>query len=271
MNLLCNQSNVYDNVMVCRELAQRKRYGDDLAENTVNLKFTGTTPTDTVYYNSTGTTPTDKAEAGAIIDGSRILMVSNNFDDLVAGPHSDDSVEADAIAIIDHANGDDMDVTGKAGATLYAAATDITTQKPAWIRGSIPNYRAESQYILSGVFGNYNNNLEKPLDTLLRVPARTVAYQNVDNAYNQNAQTPDCTGMISKGVHGISKENPICTEMVSYKKLIEKVEEEQEESDEQQAESETTSQERRRGLRRVRSVCTKQRPLVRIPVRRVCM
>eukprot|EP00802_Teleaulax_amphioxeia_P018051 Tamp_18229.p1 GENE.Tamp_18229~~Tamp_18229.p1 ORF type:complete len:226 (+),score=63.27 Tamp_18229:425-1102(+) len=167
----------------------------------------------------TGSVPTDEAEAAAIIDGSDYVGEMDHAFDDVTGPHSDDADEADAI--IDHANADNMDVTGKAGATLYAAATDPHAPLSAWLRGSIPNYRAESQYILSGVFGNYEKSLENmPTMAVVsgKLPARTVAYTIVDEAYKDKT-SPDCTGSVDKdGVHGVGKGTPPCTALLKFNK-----------------------------------------------------
>ena len=119
------------------------------------------------------------------------------------------------------ANADNMDVTGKAGATLYAAATDPHAPLSAWLRGSIPNYRAESQYILSGVFGNYEKSLENmPTMAVVsgKLPARTVAYTIIDEAYKDKT-SPDCTGSVDKdGVHGVGKGTPPCTALLKFNK-----------------------------------------------------
>ena len=114
-----------------------------------------------------------------------------------------------------------MDVTGKAGATLYAAATDPKAPLSAWLRGSIPNYRAESQYILSGVFGNYEKELENgPTMAVVsgKLPARTVAYTIVDEAYKDKT-SPDCTGSVdADGIHGVGRGTPPCTALLKFNK-----------------------------------------------------
>jgi hypothetical protein len=114
-----------------------------------------------------------------------------------------------------------MDVTGKAGATLYAAASDPTAPMSAWMRGSIPNYRAESKYILSGIFGNYEKELENKNTMSVvggKVPARTVAYTIIDEAY-KDTTSPDCTGSVdASGVHGVGKGTPPCTAMLKFNK-----------------------------------------------------
>jgi len=167
----------------------------------------------------TGSVPTDEAEADAIIDGKDYVKnMAVDFSDVI-GPHSDDAAEADKI--IDTANRDNPDITGKAGATLYAAATDPTAPASAWMRGSIPNYRAESQYILSGIFGNYEKSLEnKPTMSVVggKVSARTVAYTIIDEAYKDKT-SPDCTGSVdASGVHGVGKGTPPCTALLKFNK-----------------------------------------------------
>ena len=119
------------------------------------------------------------------------------------------------------ANAENMDVTGKAGATLYAAASDPTAPMSAWMKGSIPNYRAESQYILSGIFGNYEKELENKNTMSVvggKVPARQVAYTIIDDAY-KDTTSPDCTGSVdASGVHGVGKGTPPCTAMLKFNK-----------------------------------------------------
>jgi len=167
----------------------------------------------------TGSVPTDEAEASAIIDGADYIKNMGKPFWPVTGPHSDDAAEADMI--IDNANADNVDVTGKAGATLYAAASDPSAPAAAWMRGSIPNYRAESNYILSGVYGNYEKELEnQPTMAVVsgKLPPRTVAYAIIDEAYKDKT-SPDCTGSVdSDGVHGVGKGTPPCTAMLQFRK-----------------------------------------------------
>ena len=119
------------------------------------------------------------------------------------------------------ANRDNPDITGKAGATLYAAATDPTAPASAWMRGSIPNYRAESQYILSGIFGNYEKSLENKSTMSVvsgKLSPRTVAYTIIDEAYKDKT-SPDCTGSVdASGVHGVGKGTPPCTALLKFNK-----------------------------------------------------
>jgi len=191
----------------------------------------------------TGSVPTDEEEASAIIDGADYIKhMDEPFHDVVR-PHSNDGEEADLI--IDNANHDNMDVTGKAGADLYAVASDPHAPASAWMRGSIPNYRAESQYILSGIFGNYEKELEnKPTMAVVsgKLPARTVAYTIIDEAYKDKT-SPDCTGSVDKdGVHGVGKGTPPCTAMLQFRKpkvdVEAEVEKEEEEGDEEEKEAE---------------------------------
>eukprot|EP00960_Hanusia_phi_P068489 766858-Hanusia_phi.AAC.5 len=111
--------------------------------------------------SQTGSVPTDEQEAQAIMGANGPTMEQemteafNNVD----GSHSDDASVADAI--IDAANKDNIDVTGKVGATTYQAVLNgLDDKRAAWLRGSLPNYRAESKYITSGVTGNYEKELE---------------------------------------------------------------------------------------------------------------
>jgi len=199
----------------------------------------------------TGSVPTDEEEASAIIDGADYIKhMGEPYHDVVR-PHSNDGEEADLI--IDNANKDNMDVTGKAGATLYAVASDPHAPMSAWMRGSIPNYRAESQYILSGIFGNYEKELEnKPTMAVVsgKLPARTVAYTIVDEAYKDKT-SPDCTGSVDKdGIHGVGRGTPPCTAMLQFRKPkvdvdaeVEKEAEEGEEEVEEEAEAEAEGEE----------------------------
>ena len=83
------------------------------------------------------------------------------------------------------------------------------------------NAGAESQYILSGVFGNYEKELEnKPTMAVVsgKLPARTVAYTIIDEAYKDKT-SPDCTGSVdASGVHGVGKGTPPCTAMLQFRK-----------------------------------------------------
>lgn len=90
-----------------------------------------------------------------------------------------------------------------------------------WAGHSATNAGAESQYILSGIFGNYEKELEnKPTMAVVsgKLPARTVAYTIIDEAYKDKT-SPDCTGSVDKdGVHGVGKGTPPCTAMLQFRK-----------------------------------------------------
>jgi len=167
-----------------------------------------------------GSVPTAVGEADAIIDGSDYVKGMGDPYTSVTGPHSDDAAEADAI--INNANAEVNDVTGKAGATVYAAASDPDAPQSAWIRGSIPNYRAESKLITSGVAGNFEKQLENdPVMAVAggKVPARQVAYAIVDESYKDHSNVVDCTGVVDKdGKHGIGRGTPPCPPSVAFKK-----------------------------------------------------
>ena len=167
-----------------------------------------------------GSVPTDEVEADAIIGFmDHYVRTMGEPYESVTGSHSDHAAEADAI--IDHANEDNVDVTGKAGATIYQVASDPTAPSSAWLRGSIPNYRAESSYIVSGVDGNYEKELENgPTMSVVggKVPARQVAYTIIDEAY-KDVTSPDCTGVVDKdGVHGVGRGTPPCQGTLAFKK-----------------------------------------------------
>ena len=113
-----------------------------------------------------------------------------------------------------------MDITGKAGATLYKVASDPNQPASAWLRGSIPNYRAESAYITSGVDGNYEKELENALNGVVggKVPAREVADKIVDAAY-KDPTSPDCTGSVdADGVHGVGHGTSPCIATLKFRK-----------------------------------------------------
>merc|ERR1712205_88460 len=93
-------------------------------------------------------------------EGERDMARYNAID----GSHSGAVQVADKI--IDDVEDPSTDVTGKAGAMAYENLLDkVSDRDPndvrgAWLRGSMPNYRAESAYITSGVMGNYEKELE---------------------------------------------------------------------------------------------------------------
>ena len=167
-----------------------------------------------------GSMPTDEVEASAIVGDMDhyVRSMGDKFGD-VTSSHSDDQAEADRI--IDIANKEGVDTTGKSGATIYEAVSDASLPHTAFLRGSIPNYRAESAYIVSGVDGNYEKELENaPTMSVVggKVPAREVAYRIIDEAYKDKT-SPDCTGTVDKdGVHGVGKGTPPCSATVAFKK-----------------------------------------------------
>ena len=167
-----------------------------------------------------GSQPTDEVEAKAII-GDMNHYVRTMGDEFypVTGPHNDITKEADAI--IDASNRDNMDITGKAGAEIYEVASDPSAPGSAWLRGSIPNYNAESTYIISGVDGNYEKELENaPTMKVVggKVPAREVAAEIVDDAY-RDPTSPDCTGSVDgDGIHGVGHGTPPCSKMLKFRR-----------------------------------------------------
>jgi len=116
-----------------------------------------------------------------------------------------------ADAIIDNANIDNEDKTGKEGADAYTAAVQ-NLPDPQYLRGSLPTYRAEAKYILGGVVGNYEKSLENSaaagLSTNGRADPRSVANLIVNSAYTS---VRDCTGSTdSTGAHGPGIGMPPC-------------------------------------------------------------
>jgi len=174
----------------------------------------------------TGSIPTDEREAAAIMQGNgpegEADMAAYNAID---GSHSSAPDVADKI--INDVEESTTDVTGKAGALTYDNLLDANSgedpndSRGAWLRGSLPNYRAESNYIISGVDGNYEKELEDgPTMSVVggNVPLRTVAYKIIDAA-EADVTSPDCTGTVDEdGVHGVGKGTPPCTAMVSFVK-----------------------------------------------------
>jgi hypothetical protein len=130
----------------------------------------------------------------------------------VTGRHSDDIAEADAI--VNNAVAEINDVTGKAGATLYAAASDADAPQSAYIRGSVPNYRAESKLITSGTSGNFEKSLENdPVMTVAggKTPARQVGSKIIDEAVKDHSNNVDCTGTVdTDGKHGVGRGKCLC-------------------------------------------------------------
>jgi len=180
-----------------------------------------------------GTRPTQEEEAAAIMQGNGPEGEADMARYMaIDGHHANDARVADKI--IDDVEEATTDVTGKAGALTYenlldsTSDHDINDSRGAWLRGSLPNYRAESNYITSGVVGNYEKELENaPTMAVVNgsLPARTVAYKIIDAATSA-ATSPDCTGTVdASGVHGVGKGTPPCTAMVSFKKEHEDVDE----------------------------------------------
>jgi len=116
---------------------------------------------------------------------------------------------------------ENVDVNGKAGALIYNTVSDPKAPSSAWLRGSVPNYRAESAYITSGVVGNYEKNLENgPTMSVVgsKVPPRKVAYEIIDDAVKGDAHI-DCTGVVdANGVHGVGHGTPPCPGTFAFKK-----------------------------------------------------
>jgi len=185
----------------------------------------------------TGSIPTDEEEAAAIMQGNgpegEADMSRYN---LLDGSHSSAPDVADTI--INDVEESTTDVTGKAGALTYDNLLDANSDddpndtRGAWLRGSLPNYRAEANYIASGVHGNYEKELENgPTMAVVggSVPPRTVAYNIIDSA-EADVTSPDCTGTTDKdGQHGVGKGTPPCTAMVSFAKEPVEAEEDEEE------------------------------------------
>jgi hypothetical protein len=180
-----------------------------------------------------GTTPTQEEEAAAIMQGNGPEGEADMARYMaIDGSHASDARVADKI--IDDVEEATTDVTGKAGALTYENLLDSTSDhdvndsRGAWLRGSLPNYRAESNYITSGVVGNYEKELENaPTMAVVNgsLPARTVAYKIVEAAESA-ATSPDCTGTVdADGVHGVGHGTPPCTAMVSFHKEHEDVDE----------------------------------------------
>merc|ERR1711966_536434 len=151
----------------------------------------------------TGSVPTDEIEANAIMGANgpemeREMTIPFALD----GHHSSNTAVADAI--IDNANKDNIDITGEKGAITYDE-TVKNSEDASMLRGSLPTYRAETKYILSGVAGNYEKSLENgPTMAVVggHAPARDVANTIIDAAVG-DVDNPDCTGVVDgAGIHG---------------------------------------------------------------------
>ena len=116
---------------------------------------------------------------------------------------------------------ENVDVDGKTGAVIYKTVSDPKAPSSAWLRGSVPNYRAESAYITSGVDGNYEKDLENaPTMSVVggNVAPREVAYKIIDEAVKGPAHI-DCTGVVdANGVHGVGHGTPPCPGTFAFKK-----------------------------------------------------
>jgi hypothetical protein len=179
----------------------------------------GNLPTETAGH-LTGSVPTDEEEAAAIMGPNGPEMERNMgkaFADIDVH-HAKDTDVADAI--IDSANADNMDVTGEAGELTYNDAVK-NTEHAELLRGSLPTYRAESNYITSGIAGNYEKALEDaPTAEVMggKVKARIVAAKIIDAA-TAAAPGQDCTGVVSAdGQHGIGLGVPGCPDQIGFKK-----------------------------------------------------
>jgi len=149
------------------------------------------------------------------------------FDEDMGVPYTRDSIETSgsfdqekvADAIVDNANIDNEDTTGKDGADVYTNAVQ-TLQDPQLLRGSLPTYRAEAKYILGGVVNNYEKSLENSaaarLSTNGRADPRSVANLIVDSSYKS---LRDCTGITdTTGAHGAGKGMPPCPFSTTFAK-----------------------------------------------------
>jgi hypothetical protein len=173
-----------------------------------------------------GSVDTSESEAIAIMsgngpEGEADMARYNGID----GSHSSAPQVADQI--INDVEETTTDVTGKAGALTYANLLDANSSEDpndtrgAWLRGSLPNYRAEANYIESGVHGNFEKSLENgPTMSVVggATPPRDVAYRIIDAA-EEDVTSPDCTGSTdADGEHGVGKGTPPCTAMTSFAK-----------------------------------------------------
>jgi len=142
-------------------------------------------------YNAYNTPPTsDYADtADKIIDNVE-KDYNYGYNAYNTPPTSDYADTADKIIDNVEKSNDVTGVTGKAGARPYEnlldtnAAEDPNDTRGAWLRGSLANY-AESNYIISGVDGNYEKELENaPTMSVVsgKLPARTTAYTIIDEA-----------------------------------------------------------------------------------------
>jgi hypothetical protein len=163
-----------------------------------------------------GSVPTDEIEAQAIMgDNGPEMERQMTIPFAIDGHHSSYTEVADAI--IDNANKDNIDVTGAKGALTYQQAVSHSSDA-SMLKGSLPTYRAETSYILSGISGNYEKSLENgPTMSVVggHVPARDVANTIVDAAVG-DIDSPDCTGVVDgAGIHGPGHGKPSCKEPIT--------------------------------------------------------
>uniref|UniRef100_A0A7S0VV21 Uncharacterized protein n=1 Tax=Hemiselmis tepida TaxID=464990 RepID=A0A7S0VV21_9CRYP len=153
-----------------------------------------------------GSVPTDAVEASIIMGDSPNIEknMGKQFPDEKGGleerGHTDPAPVADAI--IDFANDENEDVTGKRGEEYYNSVV-LNSKHPERLKGSLPTYRAESKFITSGIVGNYEKAMENdPVVTVAIDPhanPRVVAAGIVDGAV---ANALDCTGGVGPdGLH----------------------------------------------------------------------
>jgi len=169
-----------------------------------------------------GSVSTADAEATAIMETNGL-----HYDEDMGVPYTRGGVETGgsfdqtqvADAIIDNANLDNEDKTGKMKADLYTQTVN-DLKDPQLLRGSLPTYRAESTYILGGIKGNYEKSLENSaaagLSTNGRADPRSVANLIINSAYKS---VRDCTGSTdASGAHGPGIGMPPCPFSTSFKK-----------------------------------------------------
>jgi len=164
-----------------------------------------------------GTVATQEAEASEIIPASNLEYDEHMGLPWETGLERRGVTDPRAVAdsIIDYADEGGDDVTGATSSKLRkyeTAELDHTLERPDEIVGSVPTYRAESDYITSGVVGNYEKSLENgPVAAMGingKAPARAVANTIIDEAVKA---TKDCTGVVDpNGMHGIGRGSPPC-------------------------------------------------------------
>ena len=164
-----------------------------------------------------GSVPTQEAEASEIIPASNLEYDEHMGLPWETGLERRGVTDPRAVAdsIIDYADEGGDDVTGATSSKLKkyeTAELDHTLERPDEIVGSVPTYRAESNYITSGVVGNYEKSLENgPVAAMGingKAPARLVANTIIDEAVKG---TKDCTGVVDpNGMHGIGRGSPPC-------------------------------------------------------------